>query len=202
MSKKIEQHMEQTTTIANRVRSLLKETSDENKALQGTLDGGASNPNFRIRQSQHAQMTKQFMDSMNRYSSVQENYKAKYHENLKRQYLIVRPDANEEELEKIFDKNGEVEMTRQIFSLGDQKRTDAKRALDEMRERHQDIMLIEKNIIELNQLFREMSILVDQQGDLVNQIESHVDRAAHYTEQAAGEMKIAVEHQKSRLKVS
>lgn len=62
--------------------------------------------------------------------------------------------------------------------------------------------MIEKSILELNQLFVEMATLVEQQGDLVNQIESHVDKAAQYTEQAAGEMKVALQHQKSRLKVT
>lgn len=201
MSKKIEQHMEHTTSISNNVRRLLKETSNTNKKLETTLEGESSDPNLRIRQAQHAQLTKQFIDIMNYYSSVQEKYRDKYHENLQRQYLIVKPSATKEELEKIVDTDGDTMMTQQIFSMKDQQHIEARKVLEEMRERHQDIMLIEKSIMELHQLFLEMATLVDQQGDLVNQIEAHVDRAAHYTEQAAGEMRIAVEHQKSRLKV-
>ncbi len=49
--------------------------------------------------------------------------------------------------------------------MEDRKHTKAKQALDHLREKHSDIMSLEKSIVELNQLFMDMAILVETQGN-------------------------------------
>jgi syntaxin 1B/2/3 len=77
---------------------------------------------------------------------------------------------------------------------------EARKLVDEMHDRHTDLMEIEKNIVELHQLFMDMSLLVDQQGEKVNNIEQNVQSSANNTEKAVTELKASVELQKSARK--
>ncbi len=48
--------------------------------------------------------------------------------------------------------------------MEDRKHTKAKQTLDYLREKHNDLLNLEKSIMELNQLFMDMAILVETQG--------------------------------------
>merc|ERR1712032_1231632 len=49
--------------------------------------------------------------------------------------------------------------------------------VQQVREKHQDILRLEASINELTQMFQEMALLVDSQGELLDAIEVHVSRA-------------------------
>lgn len=77
-----------------------------------------------------------------------------------------------------------------MFSMAN--KTLAKKQLDELKERHQDIIAIERSIQELHQMFLDMALIVDQQGELIDRVGEHVDSTAQYTEKAATTMEAAV----------
>ncbi|KAG5457885.1 MAG: t-SNARE [Olpidium bornovanus] len=70
--------------------------------------------------------------------------------------------------------------------------TGASAALQEVQARQNDMMKIEQTIIQLTQLFTEMSTLVEAQGQTIATIEQHVENTEQYTEQAAEEITQAV----------
>jgi t-SNARE complex subunit (syntaxin) len=72
----------------------------------------------------------------------------------------------------------------------------AQKTLAEMKERHHDIQSIEKSIKELHQMFVDMAIIVEQQGEMIDKVEDHVSNVLEYTEHAAGEMRQAVVKQR------
>lgn len=51
----------------------------------------------------------------------------------------------------------------------------SKAVLSEVQSRHIDIKHIEKTIIELHQLFMDMQMMVEQQGETLNQVEQHAE---------------------------
>ena len=61
-------------------------------------------------------------------------------------------------------------------------------------------MKIEKSLLELQQLFVDMSVLVAQQGEVLIQIDKHLDAAVDYTEKGAEELKEASKIQKGTRK--
>jgi t-SNARE complex subunit (syntaxin) len=170
----------------------------ENQTKLAASDNMNGNSELRIRQTQHGQFTKKFIQLMNNYQSLQINYSAKSKQQLQRQYLIVRPNATDKELDQVVQLEGGQMMASKIFSTG--ARTDAKKLLHEMQDRHQDILAVEKSIGEMNQLFVEMAVMVEQQQDVINNIEANVGQAADYTQSAKEELKVAVVHQKSLRK--
>lgn len=135
---------------------------------------------------------------MNDYRELQVLYKNKFKQKLQRQLKIVKPDATADDVEKILEGQN-INVFAQQFIGGQQ--AEAKRALEDIQEKHQEILKIERGILELHQLFVDMSILIETQGDMINLIEKHVYDAAAYTGQGVEELKKAVKHQKKSRKV-
>lgn len=190
-SGKIEALMAKVNQITNRTRRILQEIDQVNKQLAETATQGSGN--LRMRQNNHRQLSKAFMDVMRRYQKMQEVYQDKYRAQMQRQYLIVKPTATKSELNEL-TKDPEA-MRMQIFALN--VKEDSKKTLAQMKNRLQDMQNIEKNILELNQLFLEMQDLVLEQGEVVNRIEYNVDMIEDYTAKAARNMESALDSQKA-----
>ena len=63
--------------------------------------------------------------------------------------------------------------------------------------KYQDIQALEKSVAELHQMFLDFALLVDQQGELIDQIEFNVKSAADYVEDANEDVHQAIEYSKS-----
>ncbi|KAK6142507.1 hypothetical protein DH2020_022855 [Rehmannia glutinosa] len=69
-------------------------------------------------------------------------------------------------------------------------------ALSEIQERHDAVKEIEKNLVELHQIFLDMAALVEAQGQQLNDIESHVAHASSFVRRGTEQLQEAREYQK------
>ncbi|KYQ91273.1 t-SNARE family protein [Tieghemostelium lacteum] len=156
----------------------------------------------RIRVNMQKTLTLKFVDLMKEYQEIQNNYKNKYQEKLERQYLIVKPNATKEELQKVIEGGSD---SQQIFAetiLYENLHKEAQNALAYVKNRHNDIVLLERSIAELHQLFMDMSVLVDAQGEILNVIEINVDSTVGLTKEGVDNLQIANKHhRKGRRKM-
>jgi t-SNARE complex subunit (syntaxin) len=88
---------------------------------------------------------------------------------------------------------------KQVVNTG--QRNEARKALEDIQNRHRDVQRIEKSILELQQLFMDMAVLVAAQGEMVDQIAIHINDAANDTEAGVKALKNATELQKKTRKV-
>ncbi|KAJ3311268.1 Plasma membrane t-SNARE, secretory vesicle fusion [Boothiomyces sp. JEL0838] len=88
--------------------------------------------------------------------------------------------------------------TSQIVNTG--QRQEAKRALEDIQNKHKEVVKIEKSILELQQLFMDMAVMVAAQGEMINQIAVHVDSAVNDTEAGVQALTKAVKTQKKTRK--
>lgn len=190
-STKVEALMAKLNQITNRTRRILQEMDQVNRQIAAS--GAAASGNFRMRESNHRQLSKAFMDVMRKYQKMQETYQDKYRAQMQRQYLIVKPTATKAELAEL-TRDPEA-MKVQIFALS--VKEDSRKTLGQMKNRLEDMKNIEKSILELNQLFLEMQDLVLSQGEVINRIEYNVDHIEDYTAKAAKDMNEALESQKA-----
>ncbi|CAO1638577.1 unnamed protein product [Sympodiomycopsis kandeliae] len=149
-----------TNAVKNRIKKLEQQTSR-------VPEGGDKN----VRRTQIGSLKNQFKGVIQNYQEVEQQYRQKFRQRQERQFRIVKPDATPQEVKAALDDdNG-----GQIFSqalLNSNRHGEARGALREVQERHEDIKRIEKTIVELAQLFQEMDILISEQDDQVNAIES------------------------------
>lgn len=108
-----------------------------------------------VRKTQVGAVKNRFKETIQRYQTVEHQYRQKYRQRAERQYKIVKPDATPQEVKAALDDD----QGGQIFSqalLNSNRHGEAKGALREVQERHEDIKKIEKTITELAQLFNEV----------------------------------------------
>ena len=72
--------------------------------------------------------------------------------------------------------------------------------ISEIQERHDAVMDIERNLKELHQVFVDMAILIEQQGEELNDIEANVTRAKSMVVRGTQQLIVAKKHQKNTRK--
>lgn len=70
---------------------------------------------------------------------------------------------------------------------------------DEIKYRHDGIVQLEKDMLELNSIFRDMGSIVREQGESLNTIESNMSRALEHSEAGLSEIRKADEIQSKRF---
>ena len=63
--------------------------------------------------------------------------------------------------------------------------------------KYQDVKALEQSVAELHQMFLDFALLVEQQGELLNNIEHQVRQAADHIEEANKDVHTSIELQKS-----
>ncbi|KAG6854610.1 hypothetical protein C0991_004212 [Blastosporella zonata] len=186
-------------SAAQRNASQLDELVEETSALSSTLKRrvkdlerqGGSGRDGQVRKQQTALVKSKFVEAIQHYQTVEQQYRTKYKQRMERQFKIVKPDATPEEVRAVVND----EQGGQIFSqalLSSNRYGESRAAYREVQERHEDIKRIEKTLAELAQLFNDMSVLVEQQDETVNTIEAQAHTVVQDTEAGLGYTEKAV----------
>jgi len=203
--------IDQGSKSENEIQQLIDSTNKQITDVRGRLEGmkkqntqygnskAATATENRIRANMQGTLTQKFLELAAEYQEVQTNYKNKYQEMIERRYKIAKPDATPEEIEEAIESGD----SSKVFAnqiLDTHMNQQAKNALAYIEARHQDIRRIEQSIQELHQLFVDMAVLVDTQGEMLNQIEFNVSQSVAYTADGVKELKGAVKLQKKSRK--
>uniref|UniRef100_A0A8C5FJ84 Syntaxin 2 n=1 Tax=Gadus morhua TaxID=8049 RepID=A0A8C5FJ84_GADMO len=133
-----------------------------------------------------------FVEVMMMYNETQVSFRERSKGRIQRQLEITGRVTTNEELEDMLECGNPSIFTSNIIS--DSQIT--RQALNEIESRHQDIIRLEASIRELRTMFMDMALMVETQGDMVNNIEKNVSTAAEYIGMAKEETKKAVRYQK------
>lgn len=191
-SEQLETLMREVQALANQVRKKLKEM--DNDIAEGTATVGGDNAAVRIKDSQKSILSRKFVKLMSEYNEIQTQYKQKYRDRVKRQLKIVKPEAGAEEVNQILDSDRD---PGAIFANEIMTHSEAKQALEDIQDRHKDILKLEKSIRELHELFLDMAILVNQQGEMIDQIEFNIGQAGDFIGESKKQLKVAAKYKAS-----
>lgn len=179
---------------ANIVRSKLKSMQlslpPDDMAHRASMD-------YRIQKTQHTVLSRKFVEVMTQYNETQVAFRERSKGRIQRQLEITGRVMTNEELEDMLESGNPSIFTSDIIS--DSKIT--LQALNEIESRHQDIIRLESSIKELHDMFRDMAMLVETQGDMINNIEKNVTNAVEYVASAKEECKKAVRYQKKSRRI-
>ncbi|CAI6335873.1 unnamed protein product [Periconia digitata] len=133
--------------------------------------------------------------TINRYQSLESEFRRDSQAAAERQYRIVRPDATEEEVQQAVE-----DPSAPIFQqalLSSDRRGQASSTLRNVKERHEAIQKIEQQMVELAQLFQDLDQIVMQQEPLVENIEQKGEEIHENVVQANTEIGGAIEKARS-----
>ncbi|OWF56626.1 syntaxin isoform X1 [Mizuhopecten yessoensis] len=191
----LEELMTDIKRTANKVRGKLK-VIEQN--IEQEEHSNKSSADLRIRKTQHATLSRKFVEVMNDYNSCQIDYRERCKGRIQRQLEITGRTTTNEELEDMLESGNPAIFTQGIIMETQQ----AKQTLADIEARHNDIIKLETSIRELHDMFMDMAMLVEQQGEMIDRIEYNVEQAVDYIETAKMDTKKAVRYQsKARRKM-
>lgn len=150
----------------------------------------------RIHKAQHSALVKKFHAVMESYNNEQENFKGKSKDKISRQLKILGKEKTQEEITEMIERGDPNVFTNDLIG----KQVRSREALSEIQQRHQDILNLEKDINELQEIFRDLAMLIEEQGDTIDNIENQVETAAEYTKRAQKEIASAHRYKQSSRK--
>uniref|UniRef100_A0A8D2LGT0 Syntaxin-3 n=1 Tax=Varanus komodoensis TaxID=61221 RepID=A0A8D2LGT0_VARKO len=191
---KTKDDLEQLTTdikkMANTVRNKLK--SMERNIEQ---DEVRSSADLRIRKSQHSVLSRKFVDVMTKYNEAQVDFRERSKGRIQRQLEITGKNTTDEELEEMLESGNP-----SIFTSGIMDSQISKQALSEIEGRHKDILRLESSIKELHDMFVDIAMLVENQGEIVDNIELNMMHTLDHIEKARDETKKAIKYKSKARK--
>ncbi|XP_076830713.1 syntaxin-3 [Brachyhypopomus gauderio] len=172
--------------LANYARNKLKSIE---QSLESNLEDRVS-ADMRIKKSQHAILARKFVDVMTKYNEAQLEFREKSKGRIQRQLEITGNNTTDEELEEMLDGGNAAVFTAGILASGI-----SKQALSEIEARHKDIMRLESSIKELHDMFVDIAMLVENQGSMIDRIETNMDHSVGFVERAVADTKKAAKFQ-------
>lgn len=172
---------------AGEVRALLAESKGALEQLKARCDeeeaqhpGGAQG---KIRANMQLAMARKHQQLLQEFQKTQIDFKQVLEQRQQREMMLLMPEASKEEVQQLIQDGGtsaHLIMERMAGAHAS--------ILDEVqriRDKHSDILRLEQSIAELAQMFQEMAVLVDAQGELLNSIEANVHNTKSYTHKVA-----------------
>ncbi|KAF7216908.1 syntaxin-2 isoform X1 [Nothobranchius furzeri] len=185
----------ETRKTANLVRAKLKSMRenwppDENSANASVI--------HRIQRNQHSHLTRWFAEVMRGHHEAQMSFRETCKAKIQRQLEIMDKVTTDEELEEMLQRDN---LTIFISDNNSDCRITSQ-AVTEIERRHRDIISLECGVKELHEIFQDTALLLETQGELINNIEKNVTSAAEYVVDSKEETNKAVSFKKNRYKIA
>ncbi|KAK4480872.1 hypothetical protein RD792_011724 [Penstemon davidsonii] len=161
--------------------------------------GTAGSSSDRTRTSVVNGLRNKLHDIMTRFNDLRQKMGAEYRETVQRRYYTVTGENPDEKVLDNLIETGESETFLQK-AIQEQGRGQVMDTIMEIQERHDAVREIEKNLMELHQVFLDMAVLVQSQGEQLNDIENQVNRASSFVRGGTVELVTAKKLQRSSRK--
>jgi syntaxin 1A len=192
INNELEERMSEVKITAQKVRAKLKEIEHDSGDI--SLDPHLAES--RIKKGQFSFLSHLFTDVMASYNSVQIEHRDQCKKRIQRQLEITGKPTSDEEIERMLESGN-----MQIFSESYLNETKmAKQTLADINARHKDILKLEKSILELHDMFMDMAMLVESQGEMIDNIEKNITSTVDFVESAKVDTKKAVENKRAAMK--
>ncbi|KAM9375710.1 syntaxin 3b isoform 2-T2 [Pholidichthys leucotaenia] len=186
--------------ITNDIKKMANSARNKLKTIERNLESEQQervSADMRIRKSQHAVLSRKFVEVMTKYNEAQVDFRERSKGRIQRQLEITGKTTTDEELEEMLEGGNTAVFTAGIVDSGI-----SKQALSEIESRHKDIVRLESSIKELHDMFVDIAMLVESQGEMVENIEQNISKSVDHIAVAKEETKKAVRYQtKARKKM-
>ncbi|XP_053357788.1 syntaxin-3 isoform X2 [Clarias gariepinus] len=179
--------------ITNEIKKLANNVRNKLKSIEHSLESNAEervSADTRIKKSQHAVLARKFVEVMTKYNEAQVEFREKSKGRIQRQLEITGKATTDEELEEMLDGGNAA-----VFTAGIMDSAISKQALSEIEARHKDIIRLESSIKELHDMFLDIAMLVENQGSIIDRIETNMDQSVGFVERAVADTKKAAKFQ-------
>lgn len=179
---------ETTACVSESKRALevLKSRAEAEEQKQGSKHCSSER---RIQANMQQALARKHQQLLLDFQKAQLEYKAVLQRQEEREMRLLCPDSSDEDLHQMIEagENRVQIVTRKLAGAHGLIFDEIQRIQD----KHQDILQLERSCEDLAQMFQEVAVLVDAQGELLDNIEEHVHSAKDNTAQAVKELQVA-----------
>ncbi|KAL8517573.1 hypothetical protein ACS0TY_015727 [Phlomoides rotata] len=201
--KAIKQTMEKDVDVVGKVSRTIKtkieQLDRENIANRQKRGCGQGSGVDRSRTATTLALKKKFKDRMFEFQTLRENIHQEYREVVERRvFTVTGARADEETIDKLIETGN----SEQIFesAIREQGRGQIMDTVAEIHERHDAVRDLERKLLDLQQVFLDLAVLVDSQGDMLDNIESQVSSAVDHVQSGNKSLQRAKSLQKNSRK--
>ncbi|CAF0781573.1 unnamed protein product [Didymodactylos carnosus] len=170
----LDEKMAEIKKVSEEVRIRLKKMERIQKSQAPT---SKSNAQSRIEETQLFVTQQQFCNAIKEYNSIQVHYRDRCKSRLIRQLQMAGRQKSEIELEKMLENENLA-----MFSGIMVETQEAKQNLADIEARHRELLKLENSIKELTEMFRDMALIVNTQGEMIDSIEYNIRKATDWVE--------------------
>ncbi|XP_029966161.1 syntaxin-11b.1 [Salarias fasciatus] len=145
----------------------------------------------RIARTQYASLSNGFRDAMFDYNEAEMTHRENCKAQIQRQMEIVGRDVSGEDVEDMIEKGQWNIFTDNIVSEGKTARS----ALFQIEKRHQELIDLEARIKGIHEIFLDVALLVEEQGPMLNSIQTNVQKTDAGIQEALVKLTRAKRHQ-------
>ncbi|KAL2613078.1 hypothetical protein R1flu_024770 [Riccia fluitans] len=179
---RMERDVDDVSKVARRIKGRIEALDKSNIANRKKPNCGEGSSTDRTRMSMTATLKKKLKDLMNEFQALRQKFTDEYREVVERRvYTVTGQQADEALIDQLIETGD----SEQIFqkAIQEQGRGQILDTIAEIQERHDAVKDIEKKLLELHQIFLDMAVLVEAQGELLDNIENQVSKAVDHVQQ-------------------
>ncbi|KAL8131226.1 syntaxin-132-like [Apium graveolens] len=197
--KRMEKDVDEVGKIARNVKAKIEALNKENLANRQKPGCGKGTGVDRSRTNMTNALTKKFRDLMIEFQTLRQRIDDEYREVVERRVITVTGTRPDEETISHLIETGSSE---QIFqnAMQEMGRGQVLNTVQEIQERHDAVREIEKKLLDLHQIYLDMAVLVEAQGDLLDNIETQVSNAVDHVQSGTTALQKAKKLQKNSRK--
>ncbi|XP_061610892.1 syntaxin-11-like [Phyllopteryx taeniolatus] len=144
---------------------------------------GPKSASSRIACMQYDSLILAFQAAMGNYNQAEEMQRFICRARIQRQASILGTKITDQQLDEIVDKGckGWSELSQ---SLPTQEGHSSRWAMNEIKDRHKELVELEARLKEVHELFQEVAALTEEQCSMLNNIEANVSHTQHYIQKS------------------
>jgi len=154
----------QIDSLSADIMSGYRGLGDRVRRIKGLPDAGAprNRPQVEV-------LDRRIRKAINAYQQTEAQFRKEMQEQQRRQYLIVKPEASEAEIEEATQGGADVQIFQQAL-LQSNRQGQSQSTLRNVQQRHDAIRQIERTLVELQELFQDLDRMIVEQEPMVEQI--------------------------------
>ncbi|BBN02956.1 syntaxin 1B/2/3 [Marchantia polymorpha subsp. ruderalis] len=179
LKERMARDLDDVSKVVRHIKGKIEALDRSNLASRKKPNCGEGTSTDRTRMGLTAGLKVKLKDLMTQFVNLRQSFNDEYRQVVERRVFTVTGQKADEEM---IDQLIETGNSEQIFqkAIQAQGRGQILDTIAEIQERHDSVKDIEKKLLELHQIFLDMAVLVEAQGELLDNISKNVSTAQDY----------------------
>jgi syntaxin 1B/2/3 len=191
--------IEDVSVVAREAKLRLENLDLANESARSASGAGVGSSNERTRSAITSSLKMKLKTQMAEFQDLRAKLTSEYKEVVERRYFAVAGTTPDQETLDHLVETGESETIFQK-AIMEQGRGQILDTVAEIQERHDAVRELERKLLELHQIFLDMSVLVEAQGEMLDNIETQVSKSVDFVQRGNVALVAARNYQRSSRK--